>query len=35
VCGLDSFGSGQGLMAGTFEHGNEPLISVEGRECLD
>jgi hypothetical protein len=34
-CGLDSSGSGQGPVAGSFEHGNEPLVSTKGREFLD
>jgi hypothetical protein len=29
-CGLDSYGSGQGPVAGSCEHGNEPLESIKG-----
>jgi hypothetical protein len=29
------FGSGQGPVAGSSEHGNEPLGSIKGREFLD
>jgi len=34
-CGLDSSGSGQGPMAGSWEHGNELLGSTEDGEFLD
>jgi hypothetical protein len=33
--GLNSFGSGQGQVAGSCEHGNEPLGSIKCREFLD
>jgi hypothetical protein len=33
-CGLDSSGSGQGPVAGSCEHGNEPLGSIKGEEFL-
>jgi hypothetical protein len=33
--GLDSSGSGYGPVAGSGEHGNEPLGSVKGKELLD
>jgi hypothetical protein len=32
--GLDSSGSGQGLVAGSCEHGNEPSGSIKGGEFL-
>jgi len=35
VCGLDSSGSGQGPVAGSCEHGNEPSDSIKGWEFLD
>jgi hypothetical protein len=28
-CGLDSFGSRQGPVVGSFEHGNEPYSSIK------
>jgi hypothetical protein len=34
-CGPDSSGSGQGLLAGSCDHGNEPLGSIKDREFLD
>jgi len=34
-CGLDSSGSGQELVAGSCEHGNEPSGSMKGGEFLD
>jgi len=34
-CGMDVFGSGWGLVAGCWEHGNEPLGSVKGGELLN
>jgi hypothetical protein len=34
-CGLDTSGSGQGPVADSYEHGNEPLGSTEGEEFLD
>jgi hypothetical protein len=33
--GLDSSGSQQGPVVGSYEHGNEPLGSIKGREFLD
>jgi hypothetical protein len=33
--GLDSSGSGQGPVAGSCEHGNEPSGFIKGREFLD
>jgi len=32
---LDSSGSGQGLVVGSCEHGNEPSGSIKGRQILD
>jgi hypothetical protein len=32
---MDSFVSGQGPVAGSCEHGNEPLGSTKGGEFLD
>jgi hypothetical protein len=32
---LGSSDSGQGPMAGSGEHGNEPLVSIKGGEFLD
>jgi hypothetical protein len=32
---MDSSGSGQGPVAGSREHGNEPLGSVKGAEFLN
>jgi hypothetical protein len=34
-CGLESSGSGQGPVAGSCEHSNEPLGSIKGEEFLD
>jgi hypothetical protein len=34
-CGLDSSGSGQGPVAGSCEHGNEPSGSIKVGEFLD
>jgi len=34
-CGLDSSGSGQGLVGDSCEHGNEPSGSIKGGEFLD
>jgi hypothetical protein len=31
----DSFGSGYGLVEGSFEHGNEISVSIEGEKYLD
>jgi hypothetical protein len=31
-CALDSSGSGYGQVAGSYEHGNEPLGSIIGGE---
>jgi len=33
--GLDSSGSGQGILVGPCEHGNEPSGSVKGEKFLD
>jgi hypothetical protein len=33
--GLNSCGSGRGPMAGSCEHGNEPLSSMKGSEFFD
>jgi hypothetical protein len=33
--GLDSSGSGQGKLAGSYELSNEPSGSAKGGECLD
>jgi hypothetical protein len=33
-CGLDLLGTGQGLVAGSYEHGNEPCF-MKGGEWLD
>jgi hypothetical protein len=33
--GLDSSGSGQGQVAGSCEHGNEPSCSIKGGEFID
>jgi hypothetical protein len=32
--GLDSSGSGQGPVADCCEHGNEPYVSIKGREFI-
>jgi hypothetical protein len=34
-CGLDLSGSGQGSVAGSCAHGNEPSGSIKDREFLD
>jgi hypothetical protein len=34
-CGLDSSGSGQGPVAGSCEHSNEPLGSIKFCEILE
>jgi len=34
-CGLDSSGSGYGLVAASCENGNEPSCSIKGWEFLD
>jgi hypothetical protein len=34
-CGLDSFGSGEGQVASSCEHGNEPSGSIKCGEFLD
>jgi hypothetical protein len=31
-CELDSYGSGQGPVAGFCEHGNDPSVSIKGGE---
>jgi hypothetical protein len=33
-CGLAASDSGDGSVAGSCEHGNEPSVSTEGRERL-
>jgi hypothetical protein len=35
TCGLDASGSGQGQVAGSCEHGNEPSSSVTDREFIN
>jgi hypothetical protein len=32
---MDSSGSGKGPVTGSFEHGNEPSMSIKGGEFLD
>jgi hypothetical protein len=32
---MDSYGSGQGLVAGSLEHSNETWDSIKDREYLD
>jgi len=34
-CRLDSCGSGRGVIARFYEHSNEHLCSIKGREFLD
>jgi hypothetical protein len=34
-CGLNSSGSGQGLVVGCYEHGNEPLHFIQYRALID
>jgi hypothetical protein len=34
-CGLDSIGTEEGSVVGTYTHGNEPLGSILGREFLN
>jgi hypothetical protein len=34
-CGLDTSGSGLGLLVGCCEHGNEPPVSIKCGEFLD
>jgi len=34
-CGLDASGSGQGPMADSCEHGNEPSCSIKSGEFVD
>jgi len=34
-CGMNAFGSGQGPVAGSCEHGNESSDSIKGREFFD
>jgi hypothetical protein len=34
-CGLDSSGSGQGPVVGSWEHDNEPSGSIKGGEFFD
>jgi len=33
-CGLESSGSGRGLVMGSCKHGNEPLGSITGSEFI-
>jgi hypothetical protein len=35
ICLLDSSGSGQGPVAGSFDHGNDISGSIKGGEFLD
>lgn len=35
VCGLDSAGSGLGLVVSYCEHGIEPPAFIKGEECLE
>jgi hypothetical protein len=35
LCGMDSFGSGWGLVAGCCEYGNEHFGYIKGREFHD
>jgi hypothetical protein len=35
MCGLEAYGSEQGLATASCEHGNEPSGSMKGREFLD
>jgi hypothetical protein len=34
-CGLDSSGSGEGPVTGSFQHGDETSVSLEGWEFRD
>jgi hypothetical protein len=34
-CGLDSSGSGQGPLVGSYQHSNEVLDSIKGGELLE
>ena len=34
-CGLNSSGSGQGLIVGSYERGNEPLHFIQCRAFID
>jgi len=34
-CGLYAYGSGQRLLAGFCEHGNEPSVSIKGWKFID
>jgi hypothetical protein len=34
-CELDSSGSGEGPVTGSYEQGNEPSVSIKGGEFLD
>jgi hypothetical protein len=34
-CGLDSFSSGEGQVADSCEHGNEPSGSIKGGKFID
>jgi hypothetical protein len=33
-CGMDSFGSGEGLAACSYENGNKPLSSINARNFM-
>jgi hypothetical protein len=35
TCGLNASGSGQGPVAGSFEHDNKTSVSIKGGEMLD
>jgi hypothetical protein len=35
MCELVAAGSGQGPMVGSFEHGNEPSVSINSGEFFD
>jgi hypothetical protein len=34
-CLLDTLGTGEGPVAGCYEHGNEPSVSIKGGEFVD
>jgi len=34
-CGIDSSGTGEGQVAVSCDHGNEPSGSIKSGECLD
>jgi hypothetical protein len=35
TCGMDASGSGQGPVAGSFEHGNEPSGFIKDGKFID